>query len=255
MWSRRPGVMLLGMLPALLAFALVVTVVVLLATQVTTIADWLTPFADGWGEFERDLLRGAASAAIVLGVIVLAFYTFTTLTLLVGDPFYELIWKRTEADLGAFAPTPLRFWRSAGEGLLLVLRAIGYGLTTFAIGLIPAVGQIAAPIIGAILGGHLIARELTQRPFEARGIPAAYRRGIRRGSRARELGFGIMTQLFFLIPGGAIIVMPAAVVGATRLARDMLERASAASTTDPPRDEGPAVADPSVGSVGETLAD
>lgn len=230
MWRRRPGVMLLGMLPAVLTFTIVVAAVVLLATQVAMIADWLTPFADEWGEFERDLLRGAASAAIVLGVSVLAFYTFTTLTLLVGDPFYEVIWKRTEADLGAFTPTPLRFWRSAGEGVLLVLRAIGYGLTTFAIGLIPAVGQIAAPIVGVLLGGHLLVRELTQRPFEARGIPASYRRGIRRGSRARALGFGVMTQLFFLVPGGAIIVMPAAVVGATRLAREMLERRSAALT-------------------------
>lgn len=245
--------MLLGMVPAVLTFVLIVAVVIVLATQVATITNWLTPFADGWGEFERDLLRGAASAAIVLAVIVLAFYTFTTLTLLVGDPFYELIWKRTEADLGGFSPTPLRFWRSAGEGFLLVLRAIGYGLTTFAIGLVPVVGQIAAPIVGVLLGGHLIARELTQRPFEARGIPASARGRIRRGSRARVIGFGIMTQLFFLVPGGAILVMPAAVAGATRLARELLDRADHGRTVAAPqRDEGPAFADPS---VGETIAD
>ena len=51
-----------------------------------------------------------------------------------------------------------------------------------------------------------------------------------RGSRARELGFGIATQLVFLIPGGAIAVMPAAVVGATRLARDVFARAEQRGT-------------------------
>ena len=48
-----------------------------------------------------------------------------------------------------------------------------------------------------------------------------------RGRRARILGFGVATQLCFLVPLGAIITMPAAVAGATVLARSLLETADA----------------------------
>ena len=37
--------------------------------------------------------------------------------------------------------------------------------------------------------------------------------------RALTLGFGVATWLLFLVPLGAIIVMPAAVAGATMLSR------------------------------------
>ncbi|MET0302801.1 MAG: hypothetical protein ABW040_02015, partial [Microbacteriaceae bacterium] len=84
---------------------------------------------------------------------------------------------------------------------------------------------------GAILAGHILARELTNRPLEARGIASADRKALLKGNRARELGFGVMTQLFYLVPGGAALIMPAAAVGATDLARIMLASSTATTTT------------------------
>ena len=154
-------------------------------------------------------------------------YGFTALTLLIGDPFYERVWRRTEEDLGGFEPNPLTFWRSFGDGLLLVLRVIGYGVVTFLAGLVPVVGAATGPVTGVLLGGHLLQRELTTRPLEARGIDDVARARLMHGSRARSMGFGIAAQLLYLVPGGAIVVMPAAVVGATLLVRDAIERGGA----------------------------
>ena len=42
--------------------------------------------------------------------------------------------------------------------------------------------------------------------------------------RTTTLGFGVVAYLLFLIPFGAVLVMPAAVAGATMLARDSLPR-------------------------------
>ncbi len=226
-WRRRPGAMALGMLPAVIAGTLIAVVLIALGLNVEALAQAVTPFADGWAERDRSVLRTLLALVIVAGAIIGTVYTFTTLTLLIGDPFYERIWRAAEKELGGFTPTPVRFWRSFGDGLVLVLRAMGYALITWLVGLIPGVGSVASAVLGPVLAGHLIARELTTRPFEARGITAAERARLLRGSRARELGFGIATQLFFLVPGGAIAVMPAAVVGATSLARSVLERAAA----------------------------
>lgn len=223
LWRRRPGLMAFGMLPAVIAALVIGIALLALGINVTAIASGLTPFAQQWAEADRSLLRGLLALVLIAGAATITVYGFTTLTLLIGDPFYERIWRAVENDLGGYEAAPLRFSRTLGDGILLVLRAIGYALTAFAVGLIPLVGSVAAAILGPTLAGHLIARELTGRPFAARGIGDAERRQALRGSRARELGFGVMTQLFFLVPGGAIVVMPAAVVGATYLARSITQ--------------------------------
>ena len=84
-------------------------------------------------------------------------------------------------------------------------------------------------MVGAVLGfvvtGRVLAGELVARPLEARGLDRAQRTALCRPHRSRVLGFGLATQVFFVIPLGAIVVMPAAVVGATMLGRDLVEHA------------------------------
>jgi CysZ protein len=46
------------------------------------------------------------------------------------------------------------------------------------------------------------------------------------------LGFGVMVQLCFLVPFGAVLMMPAAVVGSTMLAREVLDAQSQESPAD-----------------------
>jgi len=77
------------------------------------------------------------------------------------------------------------------------------------------------------VSGRLLAGELLSRPLEARGMDRVARAEVLRRDRASVLGFGVATQLCFLVPLGAVAVMPAAVAGATMLARDLLERPAA----------------------------
>ena len=44
---------------------------------------------------------------------------------------------------------------------------------------------------------------------------------------SKDLGFGVATQLCFLVPLGAVATMPAAVAGATVLGRELLADATA----------------------------
>ncbi len=233
MWRRRPGLMLFGMLPALIVVAVLTVAVVLLIANAEAIARAVTPFADGWEQNPALLIRGVVAAALVVAVFVVALYSVTALTLIVGDPFYERIWRATEEELGDFAEAPSGFWRSAGDAALLVVKSALFGIITVVVGLIPAVGGVIAAVLAAILGGHILARELTSRPFQGRGLDRAARAAALRGNRARELGFGVAAQLFFLVPGGAILVMPAAAVGATHLARGMLAAPAPAIRSSP----------------------
>ena len=231
-WLRRPGLMALGALPALIVGLIYVTGIVLLVIYSPAIADWATPFADGWDEVWREIARAAASVALVgLGVLLVVF-TYTAITLAVGDPFYERIWRATEEMLGEAPGEPAGgFWGQLGRGVLNALRllvlALGIGVLLFVVGLIPVVGQIAGPVLGAAFGGWVLALELTGFAFDARDVPLRARRRMLGRHRARTLGFGVATYLVFLIPLGAVIAMPAAVVGATHLTRRALADAEA----------------------------
>ena len=226
MWRRRPGLMWLGMVPAAVVALLVVAALILLANNLLAIVEWATPFADPWDPAWAALLRISAGIALFLGAIALSAVTFTGLSLAVGDPAYERIWRATEIDMGGDAPERgLGFWRSFGDAVLLILLGIVSAAAMFAVGFIPLIGSALAAVLGVVVSGRLLARELTSRSFEARGMSVADQRMLLPGHRAELLGFGVATQLCFLIPLGAIFVMPAAVVGSTMLARRMLDGA------------------------------
>ncbi|GAA4385303.1 EI24 domain-containing protein [Agromyces bauzanensis] len=234
LWARRPGIMLLGLIPAAIVFIGVIGALVALGFGMPTLTDWLTPFADDWVAPWPDVLRAAVGAILFAAAIVLAAVTFTALTLAVGDPFYERIWHAVELEVGGSVPDHgLGFWRSVRDSLKLIglgfVAAIGVALS----GLVPVVGAVLAPTLGVVLSGRLLALELSSRPFEARGIAGPTRRAILRGHRAQVLGFGIATQLCFMVPLGAVFAMPAAVAGATLLARSALDAAVAAAASAP----------------------
>lgn len=231
LWRTRPGLMAMGLIPAIIAVILLAAALVPLVIGMPSISTWLTPFAEGWIEPWRGLLRTAVGLVVVAAGLALASVVFSALTLTIGDPFYQRIWHAVEVDLGSPPPADGgSFWTTLGEGLRLVLLGILIAIVVLLIGFIPAVGGFLGPVSGVVLTGRLLARELTGRAFDARDLSPADRSALFSGSRARVLGFGVATQLCFLIPGGAVAIMPAAVAGSTMLARDLLARTAATAT-------------------------
>ncbi|MCS5733221.1 EI24 domain-containing protein [Herbiconiux daphne] len=239
-WASRPRLMVTGAIPALIVALVYGTGIVVLAIFSPGIAEWATPFADEWNEPWRTITRVSAALALVGVAVLLVVFTYTAITLAVGDPFYERIWRQTEETLGDAPAEPSgRFWRlllrGIGTGVRILALTLLIGLLLFVVGLVPLVGQIAVPVLGALFGGWVIALELTGFAFEAREIPLRERRRMLGARRARTLGFGVATYLVFLVPLGAVFAMPSAVVGATLLARD----AAAAASGTPARGTRP----------------
>src|SRR5690606_22033744 len=152
-------------------------------------------------------------------------------------PFYQRIWRAVEEDLGGDVPSGEGGLRVAiGESVRLVVLGALVALLALAIGLIPGVGAVLASVVGVALSGRLLARELTGRALNARDVPGDVRSSLIGAHRARMLGFGVATQLCFLVPLGAVVVMPTAVAGATVLARHLLDRRAPDVAAHPPLD-------------------
>lgn len=223
LWRTRPGLMALGMVPAVIVLLLVGGSLVALVLTVGDLVAWLTPFADDWGT-GATVLRAGFAILVVVGAVLLAIATFTALTLAIGDPFYERIWRETELMLGGDVPDEgPGFWRSVRDGLVLMAYGVLTAVSLIVIGLLPVVGAVIGVVLGFVVAGRVLAGELVGRPLEARGLDRAARRELLRPHGSAVLGLGLATQAFFLVPFGAVAVMPAAVAGSTMLARGILD--------------------------------
>lgn len=232
-WRTAPGLMLLGMVPAAVVGILLIAGFLALGINLEGIATAVTPFANTWDEPFRTGTRVITGLAFLVVAFLIIVFTFTTLTLIVGAPFYEKIWRHVESRYGVVPDKGVRgFWRTLGkglgDGLRMFIPTLLLGLPLFLLGLIPLVGQVLVPIIGAFIGGWFLSVELVGMAFDARGKTLTQRRAALKSLRPMTLGFGVATYLVFLIPGGAVFVMPAAVAGATLLARRELGEISAA---------------------------
>lgn len=225
-WRRRPGLMALGLVPAAIVGLLILGGLVALSASLPALTEAMTPFADAWPGVWATVFRIAVGTALLGAALVLVAVTFTALTLLVGEPFYERIWKAVETDAGTPAfEAGYGFWRTVADGLSLIARGVGIALVAALIGLVPVVGGVVSTVFAVLFTGWLLADELSSRALTARGLTRRARTELLRHRRARVLGFGVATQLCFLVPLGAVATMPAAVAGATLLARSLLESA------------------------------
>jgi CysZ protein len=219
--------MLLGLVPAVIVFTALTLLLLALVAVAPALATWLTPLPGAWTDDARTLLRMVVALAIIVGAVALAVVLFTAITLAIGAPIYERISRAVEDSHGGIArevrrPLSQQVIEGFSNALRMLVTAAALGLAVAVIGLVPVVGTIAAAIVAAAGGARIVAGELVATPCDARGLTIGERRLLLRRNRWRVLGFGLSCYLVFLVPGGAIILTPAAVAGATLLTRDLL---------------------------------
>ncbi|MCG6495402.1 EI24 domain-containing protein [Kitasatospora sp. A2-31] len=216
-----------GMIPALITLIGYAVALAFLGGWSDDLAAWVTPFADDWGSPWRGMLRTALAAIAFGGGLLISLITFTAVTLLVGQPFYESLCEKVdESEGGAPNPPDVPLWRelvvSARDSLFVLVRVVGFGILLFACGFIPVIGQTLVPAAGFVVSGFFLAVELTAVALQRREVPQRERIRLLRARLGLTLGFGVPLVLAFLIPFVTVLAMPGAVAGATLLARDLV---------------------------------
>ncbi|MFD9409174.1 EI24 domain-containing protein [Streptomyces sp. NPDC059989] len=216
-----------GLLPGLVSLVLYAGALVGLGYGADDLTAWATPFADDWSSPWLGLFRGFLTALVFCLGLFLAVITFTAVTLLIGQPFYESLSEQVDrSEGGEVTESGLPLWRelwiSARDSLRVLGRVLLYGILLFALGFIPVVGQTVVPVLGFCVTGFFLTQELTSVALQRRKVELAGQLALMRSRRLLVLGFGVPLALAFLVPLVAVFLMPGAVAGATLMARDLL---------------------------------
>ncbi|MFF8030720.1 MULTISPECIES: EI24 domain-containing protein [unclassified Streptomyces] len=246
-WVARHGKQYgFGLLPGLITLVLYAAALVALALWGEDFVTWATPFADDWSGFWAGLFRGFLTAVLFALGLLLSVLTFTAMTLLVGQPFYESLSEKVDRDVSPDGTAPesgLPLWRelwiSGRDSLRIVARALVWGVLLFALGFVPVLGQTVVPVIGFLVTGFFLTEELTAVALQRRGVELRDRLRLLRRRKTLVWGFGTPLAVSFLIPFVAVFLMPGVVAGATLMARDLLGEETAGDGSDDSEEAGP----------------
>lgn len=172
---------------------------------------------DGW-----DWLAWLLWPLFALIVLLVSAYTFTFLANLIGSPFNaQLARAVVRLETGQSPPSSnLGLVGGLSAAVTGELRKWAYflvlALAVFLISLLPVI-NVAAVLLWPLLSCWIMALEYGDYPMGEYDKGFTDQRAWWRGHRSLALGFGGATALFSLIPIINLVVMPAAVCGATLL--------------------------------------
>jgi CysZ protein len=199
---------------------------------VASLGPWLAaellPDATRWYAVgARALVRWGASA---LGAYVGCWFALLVAPAL-SAPALERLVRVQEAALG-LPPRPSRgvlveLWCGLESQAGALVVTLPLAILCWLLGLtVPALAPLLLPLQGMLLALGL-AWALLDYPLSLRGMRLRARSRLLLAHPAPILGFGAAFALATLLPGGALVLLPAGVVGATRLVVRLLPEASA----------------------------
>lgn len=213
-----PGLRLFVLLPLTLNLLLFGALIGFALRQFGVWVELFMPNLPSWLSFLEYLLW----PLFVVLVLLMVFFTFTLLANLIAAPFNGFLAEKVEVVVRGQDPFPPFHWSELvammPRTLSRELRKLGYFLPR-AIGLlilsfIPVVNIIAAPL-WLLFGVWMMAVQYIDYPCDNNKVSWPDMLAWLREKRWQSLGFGGITYLALLVPGLNILMMPAAVAGAT----------------------------------------
>ncbi|SHF67057.1 sulfate transporter CysZ [Vibrio gazogenes] len=160
----------------------------------------------------------------VLSILFVTMYFFSAIANIIASPFNGLLAEKVEKLLDGhtindeglwsfFKDIPRIFAREWRKLRYTIPKMIGL----FILLLIPGIGQTIGPLVWFIFTAWMLAIQYCDYPFDNHKVSFHTMRMQLKGKQGRAYGFGMLVTLFTTIPIINLIVMPAAVCGATAM--------------------------------------
>ncbi|MWK57459.1 sulfate transporter CysZ [Pseudomonas otitidis] len=214
----RPGLRLFVLLPLTLNLLLFIALIGFAMREFSGWVDAFMPSLPDWASFLEYLIW----PLFVALVVVLVFFTFTMIANIIAAPFNGFLAEKVEVVVRGQDDFPPFSWaelvamvpRTIGREL----RKLGYFLPRAAglliLSFIPMVNLVSTPL-WFVFGIWMMAVQYIDYPADNHKLGWNEMLAWLREKRWQSLGFGGSVYLALLIPFVNIVMMPAAVAGAT----------------------------------------
>ncbi|MBV0933231.1 sulfate transporter CysZ [Marinobacterium weihaiense] len=213
----QPGLRRFVLVPLIVNVLLFIGAIWFLIEQFSVWVDYWLGFLPQWADF----LYWAFWPVFALLVLVLVYYGFSIVANLIAAPFNGFLSEKVETQLRG-EPVTDEGW---GELLAMIPRSLARELhklayylprllLVFAITFIPVV-NLVAPLLWFLFGAWMMSIQYCDYPMDNNKVSFGQMRQLMKTRRVTSIGFGGLVQLGMLIPVVNLILMPAAVVGAT----------------------------------------
>jgi len=180
-----------------------------------------------WLSFLEYLLWPLLAVLVVIGV----YYGFSIVANFIAAPFNGILAEKVEQQLRGQVNSSLDSWQSAvkmiPQALARELAKLAYYLPRllmlFVLSFIPVV-NLAMPFVWFAFAAWMMAIQYCDYPMDNNRVSFKQMRQLLSQRRWSALGFGSLVQLGMLIPGLNLLLMPAAVIGATLFWVEQYER-------------------------------
>ncbi|BCG26890.1 sulfate transporter CysZ [Pseudomonas tohonis] len=213
-----PGLRLFVLLPLTLNLVLFIALIGFAMQQFSGWVDAFMPSLPSWASFLEYLIW----PLFVILVLLLVFFSFTMIANIIAAPFNGFLAEKVEVVVRGQDDFPPFSWaeltamvpRTVGRELrklgYFLPRAIGLLILSF----IPGVNLVATPL-WFLFGVWMMAVQYIDYPADNHKLGWNEMLAWLREKRWQSLGFGGSVYLALLIPFVNIVMMPAAVAGAT----------------------------------------
>lgn len=170
-----------------------------------------------WLEFLRYLLW----PLLALLVLIVVYYGFTIVANIIAAPFNGLLSEKVERKLRGAVVTdegwkellaliPRTLAREVAKLVYYLPRVLLLLVLTF----IPLVGLVS-PILWFLFGAWMMSIQYCDYPMDNNKVSFSQMKEMLKAQRLTSVGFGSLIQLGMMVPLLNLVLMPAAVVGAT----------------------------------------
>ena len=214
----RPGLRLFVLLPLTLNLLLFIALLGVAIQQFGFWVEALMPTLPDWLAFLEYLLW----PLFVVLVLVIMFFSFTLLANIIAAPFNGFLAEKVEVVLRGRDDFPPFSWaeltamvpRTVGRELRKLVYFLPRAIPLLILTFVPVLNLLAAPL-WILFGIWMMAVQYIDYPCDNNKVSWDDMLAWLREKRWQSLGFGGAVYLSLLIPFVNILVMPAAVAGAT----------------------------------------
>lgn len=197
---------------------------------VSQVSDW-TASINGWlsglGAFEwvMTLVSWLIWPLVIVGIILFIFFFFSMLANWIAAPFNGLLSEAVENKLRGEPALPEQSFkeilkdvpRLLGREWTKLKYYIPRALACLLVLLVPVIGALAFPILWFAFNSWMMSVQYVDYPMDNHKVPFEKMLEDLRNSRNGTFGFGAVVMLATMVPLLNLLVMPAAVCGATKL--------------------------------------